>query len=275
MSLPRDHGSIIIDMRDLPSECAVISNESNLLWPPGAERSDNRTTSQADIRIQVLIDHSKHATLLIPTNDSATTDLLLLHEAQHRARNLVALVVSLAHQSLAPLARQPAVSNFIDRLQSLDLVARTGCEIDGDMCNLGVVLKKVTSRLDNPSRPQITLQGAEIELAARWAHLVAIVTHELAANAVRHGALSFTTGHVDLRWSIVRNAKNRDVLQISWRERGGPAPPRTIRSGFGMRILRDLPSVNRRLNSVLRLEPMGLSYDFSLELCASDIRMAL
>jgi two-component sensor histidine kinase len=55
------------------------------------------------------------------------------------------------------------------------------------------------------------------------------VVHELATNAVKYGALSVSTGRID-----IGGERAGDALALTWRERGGPAvagPPE--RKGFG------------------------------------------
>jgi two-component sensor histidine kinase len=60
--------------------------------------------------------------------------------------------------------------------------------------------------------------------------------HELATNAVKYGALSNGAGCVEVNW-IVDEAESRPVLQIDWRETGGPPAARPRRRGFGSRLI--------------------------------------
>jgi two-component sensor histidine kinase len=210
--------------------------------------------------------------LHIPHDRTEPIDLLLLEEAQHRSRNLISLVVSLAHQSLALIESNPLVASFIDRLRSLDAVARIGCEIEGDLCPVARIVRQVTQRLDDPLYPRITTTGPDVSIAARWAHLLAIVIHELTVNALRHGALSVAGGSVDLRWTIVHSDHEPlDNLLLIWRERDGPPVSPQVRTGFGTRVLRDLIGSNRRCKVDLRMLSTGLVYELSIRLGSNEL----
>jgi two-component sensor histidine kinase len=265
--------AISIELRDLPPLLSVRDAAGKRLWPVASAQGD-RADPAGGIDVDVLTDLLTPATLHIPPAATAPVELLMLHEAQHRARNLVSLIVSLAHQSLGSVADEPAVISFIDRLRSLDTVAQIGCEVDGDLCDLRLIAKRVTARLDDPVRPRIGIEGPDVVIAARWAHLLAIIVHELVANAVRHGALSVPEGRADLRWNITDTDANFHCLHLGWRERHGPPPARTTRSGFGTRVLRDLPGVSKRARSALNFAPTGVVYDLWLDLSRSEMRQA-
>jgi two-component sensor histidine kinase len=61
--------------------------------------------------------------------------------------------------------------------------------------------------------------------------------HELATNAVKHGALSSAGGSIAISWRVQQAGDGQPVLALDWAEAGGPpvAPPR--RKGFGSRVL--------------------------------------
>jgi len=194
-------------------------------------------------------------------------------EAQHRARNLVSLAIALANQSLHALRHHPDVQQYIDRLRSLDAVARIGCEIESDYCPLGAVVEQVVSRLDDPAAPRIACAGPDIALTSRWAHLLAIVLHELTANALRHGALSSELGRVELRWAVEKDGSSGgDTLHLAWRERNGPQPLTRPRQGFGSHLLRQLVERNQRCRVGTRLPPTGLVYALSIDLMPTELR---
>jgi len=208
----------------------------------------------------------------VPRTDDPLASLAI-EEAQHRSRNLIALAVALAHQSLIGLRHDPEVVAFIDRLRSLDAVARIGCEVAGDFCSVERVAEQVTQRLDDPLAPRITRSGPHVALASRWAHLLAIVLHELAANALRHGALSNASGRISLRWTVtLSDDADEEVLHLVWREIDGPVLPALGRQGFGSRLLRDLVVSNRRCAATLRLPPNGLVYTLDVRLMRSELR---
>ena len=79
---------------------------------------------------------------------------------------------------------------------------------------------------------QIAMAGDDIELDRDTAAALALVLHEMATNAMKHGALGHDAGRVEVRWQIVQ-----DTLRLVWSESGGPpveGPPSA--SGFGTTV---------------------------------------
>jgi two-component sensor histidine kinase len=74
-------------------------------------------------------------------------------------------------------------------------------------------------------------RGPEISIPAKQAEVVSMAIHELATNAVKHGALSMENGHIDISWDAHENE-----FQLRWRERG-PIAQQPARRGFGSEFL--------------------------------------
>jgi two-component sensor histidine kinase len=97
--------------------------------------------------------------------------------------------------------------------------------------------------------------------------------HELATNALKHGALSAPSGRVEVAWSILRPANDAPpapaVLDIAWRERDGPpVPGPPARTGFGTRLLEK--GLARQLGGEARFSfaPSGVEFALRLPLTA-------
>lgn len=273
MPIDPEPARIAIAIGDLPLSFAITDRDGSAIWTNGTRGV--RTSYLAPLSGRVVLattDLNEQVLLHIPYGKTEPLDLLLLQEAEHRSRNLISLVVSLAHQSLAAIEGNPLVASFIDRLRSLDAVARIGCEIEGDLCPFDRIVRQVTQRLDDPSYPKITITGPDVSIAARWAHLLAIVLHELTVNALRHGALSVPEGRVDLRWTIIRTDHDLpNTLLLNWRERDGPMVAAQVRTGFGTRFLRDLIGSNRRCTAGLKMLSTGLVYELSIRLGSNEL----
>jgi two-component sensor histidine kinase len=85
--------------------------------------------------------------------------------------------------------------------------------------------------------PSVVLAGPPVTLAPVVAQPLAMAVHELATNAVKHGALSVAGGCVEVVWTVSGNLPRR--LALAWTECGGPpiaGPPG--RTGFGSRVLK-------------------------------------
>ena len=78
------------------------------------------------------------------------------------------------------------------------------------------------------------MEGPELRLSINQSEYLGLAIHELATNAVKHGALSVRGGKVHIRWAV---DATRQSFQISWQERDGPVVAQPLRKGFGLIIL--------------------------------------
>ena len=79
----------------------------------------------------------------------------------------------------------------------------------------------------------VSLPNGRVELRSNSVPLLAMVLHELAANARNHGALS-QGGEV-----MVGLVERDGLWRLIWQEHGGPAVPATPEPGFGLTLIRE------------------------------------
>lgn len=158
----------------------------------------------------------------------------LIDELHHRVRNTLAIVQSIARQSLQA-ANVPAElhENFDARLQALSAIHDLLTVEDLDGALLRRVIEQAVASFGEPAR--IVIDGPDVRLAPRTAVSLAIAMHELYSNACRHGSLSVAGGRVNVGWRIAGGEGPR--LQLHWRESGGPAVAVPAHRGFGSRML--------------------------------------
>ena len=155
----------------------------------------------------------------------------LVAELDHRVKNVLASVQSLAAQSARRTASLDSfLKTFNGRLQAMaaahTLLSRTrwrGAEI-GDV---------VGAELGPLAYGRARWTGPALMLTARATHAVALALHELAANALKFGALSSEAGRVEVRWTITPEGG----FELLWQERRGPPVTPPQRQGFGTMIL--------------------------------------
>jgi two-component sensor histidine kinase len=159
---------------------------------------------------------------------------LLARELQHRTKNLMSIIQSIASASLQEGDSRDA---FFARLHALaraqDLLLEGG--------EKGALIKDIVSQALESFASRVITEGPEVFLNATTAQGFALILNELATNAAKHGALTTATGNVSVRWSIDVSPAGHVIL-FKWRERGGPVvkPPKD--KGFGMILLeRALP----------------------------------
>lgn len=161
----------------------------------------------------------------------------LLDELNHRTQNTLATVLAISAQTLRSLDG-PVVQAFEARVLALAKAHGLLGRGSWDAVPLRDVLDRILQPwgLGGDAPPRITLGGEDARLHAKAALSLALVFHELAANASTHGALSVAEGQVDIGWRIeITPGETR--LHLRWQESGGPlvAPP--SRKGFGSRLI--------------------------------------
>lgn len=190
----------------------------------------------------------------------------LLAELNHRVKNNLSTVQALAHQSLASSSTPEEFQRSFDaRLMALsrahDLLMRETWTSAG----LGQIVAETLApfRLDEDGR--IVIGGPEVRLSPTAAVTMTLAFHELATNAARFGALSSAGGRVAVEWSVDQT-DDGGVLNLSWRESGGPDVPPPTRRGFGSRLIER--GAARELGGRVRLdfEPGGVACLFQLPL---------
>ncbi|HEX7885357.1 MAG TPA: HWE histidine kinase domain-containing protein [Phenylobacterium sp.] len=162
---------------------------------------------------------------------------LLLDELNHRVKNTLATVQSIALQTSRAVDAATFERAFLARIAALaqahDLLTEVAWE--------GALLKEVIARTLAPyvsdgQTDRIHLAGPGVRLGPNAAVSLTMAFHELATNAGKYGALSVAAGRVDVTWSVDRPA-DPTAVQIDWRETGGPAVSPPKRRGFGSRLV--------------------------------------
>ncbi|HEY8381333.1 MAG TPA: PAS domain-containing protein, partial [Microvirga sp.] len=147
---------------------------------------------------------------------------LLIHELNHRVKNTLATVQSIATQTLRsasdPQEAREAIENRLIALsQAHDVLTRESWESVG--------LREVVERALDPFRGQsserIIIRGTQARLPPRMALALSMALHELATNAVKYGALSNEAGEVLVTWLLDHTTEPESLL-LRWEERGGP-----------------------------------------------------
>jgi PAS domain S-box-containing protein len=162
---------------------------------------------------------------------------LLIHELNHRVKNTLATVQSIAVQTLRNAASpSQAREAFEGRLMALsrahDVLTRENWE--------GARLHQIIARAAEPYTQlrgdRLYVSGPELRLPPRMALAFAMALQELVTNAVKYGALSNETGRIEIVWTIDPVATPAR-LRLSWEEKGGPPARPPQRQGFGSRLI--------------------------------------
>jgi len=178
---------------------------------------------------------------------------LLMAELSHRVKNTLAIVLSIEHLSFSGQQDTSASRAFRARIQALAHAHGRLSESNGLSASLQHLIEDELAPYRNSERSNAILAGPVVNLSARSALSLGLAIHELATNAAKHGALSSPNGLVTVTWQT-----KDDVLELEWRESGGPAVSPPSRTGFGRLLLEQ--GLNQEIASSVTMdfEPEGL-----------------
>lgn len=162
---------------------------------------------------------------------------LLLDELNHRVKNTLATVQSIAAQSLRYGTDVNSVrDSFEARLIALSQAHNLLTRDNWRGASLAELVRNELLPYGGANGERIGIAGEEVWLAPSTAVALGMAFHELATNAVKYGSLSGPDGRIDLSWTVTDAGSGRQ-LRVVWRESDGPAVAKPERRGFGSRVI--------------------------------------
>jgi two-component sensor histidine kinase len=162
---------------------------------------------------------------------------LRVGELRHRVKNLLTIVSAIARQTaVEDHSAEEYRHDFLGRLAALVAAHEAAFQTEA-----GVDLATLITRLLEPYTHRawgdvVMIEGPAADIPRQKIQALAFVLHELATNAVKHGALSLPEGRLRIFWTVEASSNGR-YLQLSWQEREGPAVVPPTSQGFGMRLI--------------------------------------
>lgn len=185
---------------------------------------------------------------------------LLLAELQHRVRNTLGIIRSIARRTAET---SDTVDDYVAHLDGrIEAFARVQAAVTRDPAG-GVDLRSLIEDelLAHATREgrRLEMHGPALTLSPRAAETFSLAVHELTSNAVKHGALGIAEGRVIVGWRL-----DEDVFSFSWKESGLVLRPQQVKGdGFGMDLLlRGLP-YELGADATVDFEPTGLRFSLS------------
>ncbi|MDO9487218.1 MAG: HWE histidine kinase domain-containing protein [Sphingomonadaceae bacterium] len=197
---------------------------------------------------------------------------LLAGEMSHRVKNLLAIATGLTELTSRSAATSADMTRQLtQRLTALgrahDLIRPIPGK-EGKAALLGDLLSVLLAPYDDTAAfsGRIRVAVPRMGIGEATATTLAMVVHELATNSLKHGALSLSTGTLD-----ISSSSDGDDLLLTWAETGGPeiAEPPEL-TGFGSRMIER--SIERQLGGSIGYDwqPAGLV----VTLCLRKDRLA-
>lgn len=198
--------------KDYCYECRILLPDGSVRWL----RARGHIIFDADqpIRLIGLVEDITEARRQIETQQ------VLVAELQHRTRNLMAVVQSIAHRTLNTASSlKDFERHFSQRLHALSRVQSLLSRADDEPIALDVLLRMELEALglEMPS-DKIRLAGPRVSLRKSVVEMLALGIHELATNALKYGALENEKGRLSVTWQIAGTGTNPELV-LKWFER--------------------------------------------------------
>jgi PAS domain S-box-containing protein len=162
---------------------------------------------------------------------------LLIHELNHRVKNSLATVQAIAGQTFRNVETfEQSKTDFSGRLVSLAQAHDVLTETNWSGASMREVVDRTVMPHGGRSGGRFRLDGPDVVLDPKSALAMSMALHELCTNAVKYGSLSVEAGHVDITWRVLPSLKGL-MLNVAWKEVGGPMVTAPTRKGFGSRLI--------------------------------------
>lgn len=153
---------------------------------------------------------------------------------QHRVKNALTVVQTFAMHTFrdnADIVQSREV--FLGRLRALAAATHSITTDGWAESEIHQLIDAITKPYNSPIANPFVVSGQNVHLGRKAATAVALALHELSTNALKYGALSVPCGQVLIDWIV-----SGDLLELSWREVGGPPVVAPSDMGFGTTMLR-------------------------------------
>lgn len=227
--------------------------------------------------VTILLDDPELSGLLKVMRDETPQKLaedqrvLLLNELNHRIKNTLATVQSIADQTLRA-GNVPAATreNLTSRLIALSeahnvLVAENWAGAD-----LHAIVERALAPHRHGETPRFKVDGPTVRLSPQRAVALSLVLHELTTNALKYGALSNGTGAIEVTWNLSHDRLGGRHMTLLWREQGGPYVETPTHRGFGSRLIERTVTQENGGRAQIEYQPEGLCCSIELPLSSAE-----
>ena len=196
---------------------------------------------------------------------------LLIDELNHRVKNTLARVQSLAAQTARGTSDPKEFrERFEGRLIALSKAHDQLTEHHWENGDLRALIAESVAPYAGAGSERVAPRGETVELGPRAVLTLAMAFHELTTNAAKYGALSGPNGRIEIGWHRAAAEGERPAqLRIDWVETGGPAVVEPERRGFGSRMIEG--SIEAELGGSARMyfKPEGLRCEIVVPLTSA------
>jgi len=191
--------------------------------------------------------------------------LLLINELNHRVKNTLTTVHSLASQMFRGTSHSPAFGQFEARLLALFRAHDLLTQEDWQGVNLQELIERTIYPICIDPERRIEVSGPWLRVRPKIALSLSMAFHELCTNAVKYGSLSNGSGRIGIVWETEGSGPDGH-LRLRWKEVGGPPVEEPSQKGFGSRLLERALRGELGAKVDLSFRPSGVVCDIDLPL---------
>ncbi|MDR2856544.1 MAG: CHASE domain-containing protein [Novosphingobium sp.] len=179
----------------------------------------------------------------------------LTRELNHRVKNTLANVLS-----IVALTRRRSVDlndfaeSLTGRIRALSATHDLLSQSDWTNVPIGEIVRSELAPYMAPGDRQVEMAGPDVSLAPNDALSLGLAIYELATNAAKYGALSTVDGRIFIDWKLVEP----ELVELHWRETGGPTVAVPMKRGFGRNLLEKIVAHELQSAVELRFDPGGV-----------------
>ncbi|SHJ18115.1 PAS domain S-box-containing protein [Roseomonas rosea] len=160
---------------------------------------------------------------------------VLVNELQHRSRNLLGVIASVASKTLG---EEGAAADFQARLRALSRAQGLLSRYGSNIAEVGALVRAELAAHTEVHPPKVAVSGPQVLLTARQVQNFSLALHELTTNAVKYGALRDGKGQLSVTWTAERIGEGERLLTLDWIESGVDLQPEKVtRRGYGRQLI--------------------------------------
>jgi len=262
--LPSDHGRPITDLSSRLSLNGFADDIRGVL--DGGNRVERRVTTD-DGTTHYLVRLSPYRSVdgkgegiviaFIDITNVTTAEArqnVLIAELQHRTRNLLTVVQSVARQTIGKGAKLDA---FFARLQALGRIQDLISSGETDKIDLGDLVRLELDAVGFGQSDRIRITGPKVALGFDILQTLALVIHELTTNALKYGALKQPEAALTISWDVQAGLEPDPTLAFDWQETGVSIVAQPEKRGFGRELIERVLAFSPKADSRLTFAPDG------------------
>jgi PAS domain S-box-containing protein len=196
---------------------------------------------------------------------------LLMGEVNHRAMNLLGVVVAVARQTMSSGDPTTFVTRLMDRISGLAASQELLVQNEWQGVDVDDLVRAQLSHYSGQFGTNVRIEGPRARLTASAAQGIGMALHELATNAGKYGSLSTTEGEVRISWKVTGAQPTygqHPAFETIWLESGGPRVVAPTRQGFGQKVIGRM--VEAAVNGKAKIDYAESGFRWSLTAPVAD-----